>query len=168
MLDTVIFLDIDGVLLDRTTIDNTLTTMLKHVFGNRVSYTDNEKTVAKVRLFNFHALVNLDSLLEYNPNIRIVISSNWRFLDEAKMLRAYFGLYNFSSYITDRTGKAVSRGIEISDWLAAHPEIKRYVIFDDIDDGLSLHHKTHFIEVDRQQLLSADNINVAKLRLAMQ
>ena len=168
MLDTVLFLDIDGVLLDRTTIDNTLTTMLKHIFGNKVSYTDDEKTTAEVRLFNSHTLSNLDSLLEHNPNIRIVISSNWRFLGEAKLLRSYFDLYNFSSYIVDRTGKASNRGSEISDWLAAHPEIKRYIIFDDIDDGLSQHHKTQFIEVDRRQLLSADNINTAKLRLAMQ
>lgn len=164
----IVFLDIDGVLLERMSIDNTVASMLRHLFGHKASYTPQERTLAEIRLFNHQALYNLDKLLEHDPNIRIVVSSNWRYMGDARVLRHSFSLYNFANYIIDRTGQAINRGTEISNWLKAHPEVTKYVILDDIDDGISQSHKAHFVEIDRQLLLTGDNVSMARFKLVMQ
>lgn len=227
MAECFLFLDIDGVLLDRDDIHNTIKPVLRHMFGAASNYTLDQRLTAEVRLFNEKALQNLDRLLTTHPNLKIVISSNWRAIGEVDVLKYYLGLHRFASRIVSRTGKDANRGLEINHWLQWHlqerlqqavvrpatkPMVGRaviqqiqahlqpatpvatpspspppaygrqqsplsatlaannitYIILDDNDDGLSQLHPQNFILVNRRELLTSENIQVAQFKLLMQ
>ena len=72
--------------------------------------------------------------------VSIVISSSWRWWQTYPQLIALFQIHQLHQYIIDITGENkgngqidASRTLEIQDYLDAHPEIEKFVIFDDID-----------------------------------
>ena len=59
-------------------------------------------------------------------------------------------------------GKAV---VEINTWLEENPNIKKYIVIDDLDEGLSQAFPKRFIHVFKRLLLTESD--VARARLAM-
>lgn len=105
----VIFLDIDGVL-------NT----------NQVHNPRGFPYVVEDRLVDrFNRLVERTSA-------RVVLMSTWR-LDPIGLLAAKHFRITFSDVTPDMPDGA--RSAEILAWLKAHPEVERFVVLDDTDDG---------------------------------
>lgn len=114
----VVFLDIDGVLVTART--------LKERSGRY--------KVADTKCI--YALNHLTTITEAS----IVISSSWRFCG-ANEMRAIFNLWGVYAPIvgitidlTRKDGETyipVPRGLEIQEWLDAHPEVESFVILDD-------------------------------------
>jgi hypothetical protein len=105
----VIFLDIDGVLnCDRTPNPR----KFPYVVDKRL-------------------LVRLKKLL-LRTRAKVVLSSSWR-LDPVGVAAKYWGV-PFIDTLPDLPKK--TRRDEVLSWLAAHPEVTRYAILDDEDDGL--------------------------------
>lgn len=93
------------------------------------------------------AMAHLKLVVEYY-NGQIVVTSTWRYDHSLRQLKLLFeengvpGKYVVGmtpSLIYESSGK-VNRGDEIRQWIAEHlytDDIPRYVILDDIDEGLS-------------------------------
>jgi hypothetical protein len=106
----VIFLDIDGVLnCDRTPNPR----KFPYIVDKRL-------------------LVRLKKLLR-RTRAKVVLSSSWR-LDPVGVLAAKYWGVPFIDTLPDLPEK--TRRDEVLSWLAAHPEVTRYAILDDEDDGL--------------------------------
>lgn len=126
----VIFLDIDGVLKDHYE---------KEWFdeANR----DN-RLLTKDDANFFQTSVDLVKQLKEKFNAKIVICSMWRFWGELENFVELFKLYDWHLTINDldmtsrsvceSTGGGISRYAIIIEYLSRHPEIKKYVILDDI------------------------------------
>lgn len=121
----IIFLDIDGVL--------NVISQGRDEFGS---------------IFHKHLENNLRKVIEAT-GAKIVISSTWRMngLEAMQSMWLKRGLAGevidvtpdcaqLVSYGTMEYYDAVERGHEIQDWLDKHPEVTRYVIFDDDNDML--------------------------------
>ena len=121
----VIFLDIDGVL--------NVYPQGRDEFGS---------------LFHKHFEDNLKLVIE-KTNAKIVISSTWRY-SGLKVMKDMWKQRNLPGEVIDITPDCaqivnkgvvefydlVERGHEIKEWLDNHPEVERYVIFDDDNDML--------------------------------
>lgn len=106
----VIFLDIDGVLnCDRTPNPR----KFPYIVDKRL-------------------LARLKKLLR-RTRAKVVLSSSWR-LDPVGVLAAKYWGVPFIDTLPDLPEK--TRRDEVLSWLAAHPEVTRYAILDDEDDGL--------------------------------
>ncbi len=120
----VIFLDIDGV----------LNSMQQSVCENIVG------------TFNFEGLdrigIGLIRKLCELTNAKIVISSTWRMGSSVDMIMGAFEAHgwrgaSFHKIIIGATPVLNgTRGIEIEEWLACHPEVTNYIIVDDDADML--------------------------------
>jgi Swiss Army Knife RNA repair-like protein len=106
----VIFLDIDGVL--------------------NCDETPNPRKFPYV--VDRRLLARLKKLLA-RTRAKIVLSSSWR-LDPVGLLAAKYWGVPFIDALPDLPKK--SRRDEILSWLSAHPQVKRYAIIDDENDGL--------------------------------
>lgn len=116
MHDKIIFLDIDGVLVNRRS--------LKERSGI--------KSVADENcVFSLNEIIKLTSA-------KIVISSAWRFcgLEEMKLILKYWGVIadvvDITPCLYDKLGND-NRALEIQKWLDDNPT-KAFVIIDDIQD----------------------------------
>ena len=106
----VIFLDIDGVLnCDRTPNPR----KFPYIVDKRL-------------------LVRLKKLLR-RTRAKVVLSSSWRLVPVGVLAAKYWGV-PFIDTLPDLPEK--TRRDEVLSWLAAHPEVTRYAILDDEDDGL--------------------------------
>lgn len=131
----VIFLDIDGV--------------LNHEQHYKWLMETNEPTplqeVYPYSEFNPKSCQLLNEIIK-ETDAKIVVSSSWRLNGENRLnsLFKYFGLPRIYS-ITPCLNTA--RGIEIDAWLAAHPEVDKYVILDD-DEDMNEHQLPYFIKTN--------------------
>lgn len=118
----VIFLDIDGVLNHQKHYEWLMTTNEPTPMQRTYPYTE----------FNPESCKLLKEVID-ETDAQIVVSSSWRLDGLAKInkLLRFFGLPNAID-ITPCLNTA--RGIEIDAWLAAHPEVDKYVILDDDED----------------------------------
>ena len=117
------------------------------------------------------AMAHLKLVVEYY-NGQIVVTSTWRYDHSLRQLKALFEENGVPgdfvvdvtpSLIYESSGK-VNRGDEIRQWIAEHlysEEIPRYVILDDIDEGLSQFGE-RFIQCD-PQVGFADKAKVKKI-----
>lgn len=114
----VVFLDIDGVLnCHRTAI----------AYGG-VSWSGEAGIRAKMDEVAIRLIGGIVRLSE----AKIVLSSSWRKDANWQTIGPSLGLE-----ISDRTPTLLgSRGQEIAQWLAGHPEVERYAIIDDDSDML--------------------------------
>lgn len=142
----VLFLDIDGVLNNRT------------AFGR-----DNPAS------FFYMAPENVATLLELlrrAPDLRIVISSAWRYGRTVPELRRVFERFGLpGKRIVGKTPESKTRevrGLEVQAWLVGHSKVKAFVIVDDDQDmahltyklvrtdskvGLHLHHISSILSI---------------------
>jgi len=159
MHELIIFLDVDGVLLQRAGLEAVLNPVLQHITVTGSEITTFHEYLAEVRLFSIEALTNLNLLLTEceSQNVKIVLSSNWRYVGDVELIKYVFGIYKFSDYIIDKTGVAANRGLEIANWLRDNPT-RNYIVIDDVDHGIAKLHQKQFIHVDPQRLLSRNNV----------
>ena len=95
-------------------------------------------------------------------NAKIVMSSAWRKLPEAKKwFSDLFGKYLHTDW---RTGDLDHRGLEINEWLAKHPEVENYVVIDDDTFDLVEHHRMNLVATSsRDGFLSKDMLRTRDL-----
>lgn len=90
------------------------------------------------------ALSNIEELVRRVPDLKIVVSSTWRYGETPDTLRQILSpsklvgdaIIDITPDFGWRDGKHVERGKEIQDWLKRHPEVTHYVIVDDDNDML--------------------------------
>lgn len=82
-------------------------------------------------------------------NIKIVISSTWRYNHDAEFWKTIFGEYMHDDYKTPNKiatqMPGFTRGAEIQAWIDKHPELEDYIILDDDSDMLP-DQGIHFIQ----------------------
>lgn len=118
----VIFLDIDGVLNHeqhyKWLMETDEPTPLQRVYP----YSE----------FNPKSCQLLNDIIK-ETGAEVVVSSSWR-LDGENRLNSLFKHFGLPRIYSTTPCLNTARGIEISAWLAAHPEVTNYVIFDDDED----------------------------------
>ncbi len=119
--DTVVFLDVDGVL-------NKAPDYAVRIEGQRSCFLVNQRLVDR-----------FIKVLE-ETGARVVLSSSWRVMRGGREFIEHVGIP--IQDVTDNKGK--KRGEEIQRWLDAHPEVVRYAIVDDDGDMLD-HQLPHFV-----------------------
>jgi hypothetical protein len=85
--------------------------------------------------FSPAACKNLQSLLDQEPDLKIVISSSWRHLglDQCKNALKMNGVD--STRVIDKTGdEDGERGVQIQAWVDRNPEVTSFVVIDDESD----------------------------------
>jgi hypothetical protein len=103
----------------------------------RVVYADFDGVIFTFGNYNFSSVAckNFQSLLDQEPDLKIVISSSWRKLGlpECKRTLDFNGID--SSRVVDVTGNEPGeRGDQVKAHLARNPQITSYVILDDNSD----------------------------------
>lgn len=87
------------------------------------------------------AVSNLEELMRRVPELKIVVSSTWRYGETVESLKVMFEPFKLiSNAIIDVTPNVCPspRGNEIQAWLDKHPEIDKFVIVDDDRDMVHL------------------------------
>lgn len=157
-LERFIFLDIDGVL-------NTIR------YSNYLIDNDCDDTDEDGHLFDPEAVDNLALILNSVPDVKLVISSSWRFKGwkwmnnlwaKRKLPSTIFSMTPglekvlFYTDISQQGSYSVfpygTRGLEISEWLrinaSNNPLLYKYVIIDDDNSDFLLIQKDHLIQTD--------------------
>lgn len=148
----VLFLDIDGVILD-----------MNYLHDN---HEDGPWTLNPEKLNILHEILN-------KTGAKIVISSSWRLLEEGmEYLEKYLGscmhlnnktpINNNYEILPDGTTSKIYlgkiRGDEIKAWLDKHPEITTYAILDD-DSDMLFEQKPFFVKTDTMKGLERFHID---------
>lgn len=145
----VLFLDIDGVVNTHMIYKE----LPPHLVGKR--YLEKDGYIIDIcspsdkRVSNLQAVTWLDHIC-HKFNLKIVISSTWRLghPEECKQALYDSGLSKDIEIIgVTPSVDSFHRGTEISIYLAKHPEIDNYVIFDD-DIGDMDPHDDHVVKID--------------------
>ncbi len=139
---TVLFLDFDGVLNNQGSFvlegrrNNALPEGEKH---KRVQETLDPVNCSNVQFF-----------LDQYKDMKIVLSTAWRLHYPVDWLKTKLAEYGVDSErVIGKTPWHSSmglRGNEIQDWLDQHPDVTRYIVFDDNDDRISQMHPKNFIK----------------------
>ena len=127
----VLFLDIDGVL-------NSQDFFLKRKYAlvsSLLTYPLSE--------FDILAVERVNTILD-KTNAKLVISSDWRFMEELDDILKKVGLRHSIHDITPY-GMGKDRGYEIQEWLDKHDNVENYAIIDDINNMLS-GQQSHFVQ----------------------
>ena len=151
----VIFLDYDGV----------INTPMWNENGTKCRYNFPEDN----KVNNFQAVQWVSEFCE-KYGYSIVVSSTWRMDKNYKEclinggLRAGIEILGKTKVLKDvtdpDTGIYVTRGVEIEQYLAEHPEIDEYLIFDD-DDGLWEYQREHLVLTDGTAGFTMNDFNKA-------
>lgn len=144
----VIFLDIDGVLNSQ-------------LFYEKKSQDDRCEEKAEIHFYE--KMIDKDAVELLNKMVaetgaKVVISSTWRKGKNIEWLQNVLKSRGFRHEVLDKTpvlwlskncesNITVPRGVEIMAWLKDHPEVKRYVIFDD-DSDMLFWQKENYFRVD--------------------
>lgn len=143
----IVFLDVDGVLNNRTSMF--LSTKGIHPTAKRTLYT---MDVGCVRLFKF--------LLDETDS-KFVISSSWRRNTVSESHRVFTaldwcGFTDAKKYCVGVTPRlAANRGVEIDWWLNKN-ETEQFVVID--DDSFDIHQKDHFVRTDHEAGLTVKDV----------
>ena len=141
--DTVIFLDVDGVL-------NSMSTP---------AWMGEDWDVPLAR-----PLQNLKHIVDAT-GAKIVITSSWREYPAA-LRKLEIALMVFELQIAGRTPVLpTNRPDEIQTWLSDHPEVKRYVILDDEPFPWTSEQLNKVVSVNSSKALTAQNAELAILLL---
>ena len=131
----VIFLDIDGVLNHENhykwLMETDEPTPLQRVYP----YSE----------FNPESCKILNRIIE-ETGCKIVLSSSWR-LDGENRLNSLFKHFGLPKIYSITPCLNTTRDIEINAWLAAHPEVTKYVIIDD-DSDMEEHQLPYFVKTN--------------------
>lgn len=134
-----IFLDIDGVLYpcrNRKPFTNKSEDIIKELEEkHNVSFQDINPydILCVVEGWNQNAITLLKNLLE-EYNAKIIISSSWKFKFKKEILYKLFSIHDLDSYIEDiiPNSYGILKKDSITMYLKKHPEIKNYIILDDV------------------------------------
>lgn len=150
MYDHIIFLDVDGVLNNRTSM----------FFASRGMYTPNNRDfdsmdVGCVRLFEY---------LIKQTDSKFIISSSWRgktkrsssHVFDSFELCGFVDAYDYCVGVTPRL--STGRGSEIEYWLKTNPT-KNYVILD--DDSFDIYQIENFVQTEHEIGLTVRDIEKA-------
>ncbi len=145
----VLFLDFDGVLNSHK------------YFSERDNHQPRYAMFDERNEFDPDAMHNLLAILDHFPDLKVVISSSWRYGRTIEKLNELLG---FTKVYTDRViGKTAdqsergyARGWEIQDWLDAHPEVTNFAILD--DDSDMVHLSDHHVKTSFSVGLTAENV----------
>ena len=141
--DTVIFLDVDGVL-------NSMSTPAW--MGE-----DWDTPLAR-------PLQNLKHIVD-KTGANIIVTSSWREYPAA-LRKLEIALMVFELHIAGRTpALPTNRPDEIQTWLSDHPEVKRYVILDDEPQPWTSEQLNKVVPVNPAKALTAQNAELAILLL---
>lgn len=107
--------------------------------------------------------INLINDLCESTNAKIILSSDWRFHEQTTERLKRAGLDIFDKTIIDFKSycRQSSRGEEIKNYLDNHPEIEKYVIFDDRTD-IYPEQLPYYIHIDPAHGLTKGYIEIAK------
>ena len=153
-MNKIIFLDVDGVLNCETTKDR----LEQRGTGTRYVGIDNKL------LLNFKKIIDA-------TNAKVILSSTWRdhpqFEDYLKEKLSEIGL---NDLIIDKTQSGIrsnaKRAVEINHWLNDHPEIKDYIVIDDMTYGGLDTFEDRFIKTHEMIGLSEKDIEKAIAKLS--
>ena len=153
-MNRVIFLDIDGVLVTGESI--------KTFRSAGLSAYDASHTMDVYKLGYVMGIAE-------QTGSKVVVSSTWRYDAETKDILGSLPLHK--DWRTPRAQPntkgiylADSRGIEIQQWLDAHPDVESYVIIDDDSDMLS-HQRIRHVKTDFETGLTLELAERAMLIL---
>jgi hypothetical protein len=143
----VIFLDFDGVF-------NTSRTPQRWNEAGHLIMNDPDK----VFMFN--------RLIDWHPEIKVVLSSSWRFHEDWRdQMRSNGLLVDFLDRTTLDEGHGVSyRGAEVDEWLSRHPEVERYAIIDDAN-AFREHQQPNFFRTYWNEGLTQDLVDAVEKHL---
>lgn len=142
----VLFLDIDGVLNSQRTCEafgGPATGGFPHGFD-----------APNMALFDHAAIALIRKLCE-KTGASIVLSSSWRIIHSVHECANGLNLPIFDQ-TPSLNWRGRTRGHEILDWLAHHPEVTRYAIVDDDSDMLMVQ-LPHFVQTDFKEGLTFAN-----------
>lgn len=139
----VIFLDIDGVLNSRQSVE----------YFKQMNFHEYEKMLCPMAMSNLRYLVK-------TYDLKIVVSSTWRKSRTVEQLSKILSLP-----VLDKTGVLPDqeRGEEIKEWLGKNPQVTDFVIFDDDSDMGEYLNTTHFIRCSTKIGLSWYEVDKAKI-----
>lgn len=103
----------------------------------KVIFADFDGVIFTFGNYNFSTVAckNFQSLLDQEPDLKIVISSSWRHLGEEQCKKTLQANGIDPSRVIGITGnERGERGGQVKAYLAANPEITSYVIIDDESD----------------------------------
>lgn len=144
----VLFLDIDGVLNSTKTF---------YAFNG---FPADFKEIGK---FDWAAISLLQRMCKVDPTLRIVLSSSWRLSSTAEEAAKALGLPIIDVTPGDDTEK---RGVEIQQWLDAHPKVKIYAILDD-NNWMLPHQQGHFVKTNEEDGLTFKDVRKLLGRLSI-
>lgn len=139
----VIFLDIDGVLLDLKF--SLMESLFEHWKGREEDFLKGDFKTQKLHMgvnsFSKEALFYLDQLieiLEKDYEVDIVISSSWRNLGDTGFLEKLFSNYNFSKKIKNKVDNRLNRN-----------EVERGPMINDfLKDNQAIYHNAKILVID--------------------
>ena len=155
IMTPIIFLDIDGV------VNNSDITKFE---GRTGEYAYGVFTSEKY--FDSNCVACLNKIIEAT-GADIVISSSWRILFDKETLSSFFERQGVKGTIIDCTRRDSQglRGLDIQDWLDRHPEVKSFVILDDVDD--MAHLMPYLIHTTYDKGLEEHHVNEAIAMLSV-
>lgn len=150
----IIFLDFDGVLNSAQSAQFWHSRRDQTQWENNM-YRDWPGTLKEYIAMEFCpiALGNLEELIKRNPDVKIVVSSTWRFGETPETLKKILSPSKIiGDAIIDVTPafRDSCRGEEIKAWLDKHPEVINYVIIDDDSDMLESQ-QNNFVNTDNYE-----------------
>ena len=146
----IIFLDFDGVLNSHQSAQWYFDQDKKEVWTEYLGSADKELVGYEKRLC-FYACLNLKTILDEYPDVRIVVSSTWRrgrSVEKLTEILRYHKVFIEDKVISRTPILNKERGYEIQQWLEENPTIEDFVILDDDSDMVSYLDTPHFIQTD--------------------
>ena len=163
----IIFLDIDGVISPLYKGDTSLHDIEKII----------QKLIKKNRLYKSlntfelsNAYYNWDTkAIEFvknlceNFNAFIVVSSLWREGKSIEQLKLLFKIHDLENFVIDKTPELnLYRDKEVRQYLEEHPEIEKFIIFDDnYEDAFTITYPNNFVHC-KEGVISKENYELAK------
>lgn len=160
MADKIIFLDVDGVLINRKVL------MEKHTLAKLAALAGSSERFYDRADLDCVALIN--TLLE-ETGAKIVVSSCWRIGRTVEELQTLFTNWGITpGAVIDRTINDWDwvRGQEIQEWLDRHPDVTQFVIID--DDADMAHLLPRLVQTEFEPGLTAADAARAVQVLALQ
>ena len=139
-MSKVIFLDIDSVLQPYSSskrfqygIERAVRDAIEETGDSSYEYMDPYDVAAAKCDWHPKAMENLRCLIEDTGAV-IIMESDWRIYNDLFEMRLLFKLWDLDQYVKDNLPKGDKQDV-IDAYLECNPEVKEWVVLDDIDLG---------------------------------